>query len=238
MRFRQKVRWGLASILAGPILLAFIAIVRVAGALSSFPVAVGRRLNVASPAHTLVNRLTDVEVAYTFRDELLYLMEEQVYRTDIETDEFDRWGLLRQIDRNREAAIEDLQTGEFVFSVGGSVLSIALGLWVDIRYAGIGLALIAIGFSILVVLRVVVTDLLSYRSHEVRNDSIPLLVLKRGWNETQINHGSSLLFASVLITASSSDFGYALGMRIVERLGTLSNPSDNDRYSADGDTTE
>lgn len=92
-------------------------------------------------------------------------------------------------------------------------------------------------FSVLVVLRVVVTDLLSYRSREVRYDSIESLLLKRGWNENQINHGMSLVLASILLTTSSSEWGYELGLRFVEWFGSASKPMD-DRYSVESSNDE
>lgn len=238
MNGREKLRWGVAGIFALPVIIGFILTIRVIGALSSVPVAIGKRINAERLARILVNRVVDMEVAYQFRDDLLYLMEEEIYHARIDSDELDRWGLLRQIDEDREEAVEDLQTGEFTLSMGGAILSIGIGVWGDIRFAGLGLTIILVFFSILVVLRVVVTDLLSYRSHEVRHDRIELLALKRGWNETQINHGSSLVLASILLTTSSSDWGYELGMRIIERFGTLSNPRATDRYSVANDRSE
>lgn len=228
---REQLRWGIGVILAVPVILGFILVIRIIGTMSSIPVAVGKRVNVEGFAQGLVNRAVDVQVAYEFRDDLLLIMEEHVYQSELDPDEYDRWGLLRQIDEHREEAIDDLQTGESVLSMGGAIVSIALGAWVDIRYVGIGLTVVLFFFSILVVLRVVVADLLSYRSREVRNDSIQSLLLKRGWNETQINHGTSLVLASVLLTASSSEWGYELGLQIVERFGRASNPRDDDRYS-------
>ena len=233
---REQLRWGVGAILAVPIIIGLILVIRFIGALSSIPVAVGKRVNVEKAARALVNKAVDVEVASEFRDDLLYPMEEHVYRSELDPDEFDRWGLLRQIDEHREEAIEDLQTGESVLSMGGAILSIAIGAWFDVRFVGIGLTIVLLLFSILVVLRVVVTDLLSFQSCKVRNDSIELLLLKRGWNETQVNHGSSLVLASLLLTASSSDWGYELGMRVVKRFGTASNPRDNDRYSVENDS--
>lgn len=221
--------------MAVPIIFGVILVIRLIGALSSIPVAVGKRANIEGAARDLVNRAVDVEIAYEFRDDLLYLMEEHVYRSELEPDEFDRWGLLRQIDEHRDEAIEDLQTGEMILSMGGAILSIIIGAWVDIRFVGIGLTIVLLFFSILVILRVVVTDLLTYRSREVRNDSIELLLLKRGWNETQVNYGSSLVLASILLTASSSEQGYELGMRIVEWFGIASNPRADDRYSIEND---
>jgi len=230
---REQLRWGIGVILAVPVIVGFILVIRIVGAVSSIPVAVGKRVNVEGFARGLVNRAVDVGVAYEFRDDLLLIMEEHVHQSELDPDEYDRWGLLRQIDEHREEAIDDLQTGESVLSIGGAIVSIALGAWFDIRYVGIGLTVVLLFFSILVVLRVVVTDLLSYRSREVRNDSIESLLLKRGWNETQINHGTSLVLASILLTASSSEWGYELGLRIVEQFGRASNPRDNNRYSAE-----
>ena len=233
MLSREQLRWGIGVIIAVPVIAGFILVIRIGGAVSSIPVAVGKSVNVEGFARGLVNRAVDVGVAYEFRDDLLLIMEEHVHQSDLDPDEYDRWGLLRQIDEHREEAIDDLQTGESVLSIGGAIVSIALGAWFDIRYVGIGLTVVLLFFSILVVLRVVVTDLLSYRSREVRNDSIESLLLKRGWNETQINHGTSLVLASILLTASSSEWGYELGLRIVEQFGRASNPRDNNRYSAE-----
>jgi len=179
-----------------------------------------------------------MDIAHQFREDLLHIMEEQIHHSDINTDELDRWGLLRQIDEDRAEAIADLQTGEFMLSLGGAILSIGIGLLGDARFAGIGLTIILILFSILVVLRVVVTDLLSYRSNEVRHDRLGLLALKQGWNETQVNHGTSLVLASILLTVSSSDRGYSIGMRIAEWFGTESNPRDNFRYADEGACNE
>jgi hypothetical protein len=47
--------------------------------------------------------------------------------------------------------------------------------------------------------------------------------------------GSSLLLASILLTASSSDWGYSLGMRIAEWFGTQSNWRATHRYEDEGD---
>lgn len=238
MNGREKVRWILAGILALPVIIGFILLIRVIGALSSVPVAIGKRIDPEKPARILVNRVVNMDIAHQFRDDLLHLMEEQIYHSDINADELDRWGLLRQIDKDREEAIADLQTGEFMLSLGGAIITIGIGVWGDVRFAGIGLTIILIFFSVLVVLRVVVTDLLSYRSNEARHDRIELLALKQGWNETQINHGSSLVLASVLLTASSSNWGYSLGMRIARWFGTQSNPRATFRYADEGGRDE
>lgn len=238
MLSREQVRWGIGVILAVPVIVGFILVIRIIGAMSSIPVTVGKRVNVEGFARGLVNRAVDVQVAYDFRDDLLLIMEEHVYQLELDPDEYDRWSLLRQIDEHREEAIDDLQTGESVLSMGGAIVSISLGAWLDIRYVGIGLTVVLFFFSILVVLRVVVTDLLSYRSRDVRNDSIESLLLKRGWNETQINHGTSLVLASILLTASSSEWGYELGLKFVERFGRASNPRHTDRYSIENSNKE
>lgn len=233
---REQVRWVLGAIFAIPIILGILIIIRLIGVLSTVPVAIGKRVDVEEAARKLVHLAVDIEIAYQFRDDLLLIMEEHIYQSELNPDDYDRWGLLRQIDSHREEAIENLQTGELVLSIGGAIVSIIVGLLVDVRLIGIGLTVVLIFLSILVILRVVVTDLLSYRSGEVRNDNIESLLLKRGWNENQINHGSALVWATILLTTSSSERGYELGLKFVEKLGAKSNRRATERYSAEKDS--
>lgn len=228
--YLDRLRWLIAVLVAIPVIISLIVLLRLIGAISSIPVTIGKRIDIESFARRIVERSVDMEITYQFRDDVLYIMEEQFYRSDIDSEKLDRWSLLRQIDNHRDEAIENLKTGETILSIGGAILSVTIGIWTDIRFVGVGLTLVVILFSLLVVLRVVVTDLLSYRSTEVRNDSLELLLLKQSWNENQINYGSSVVWASLLITASSSEVGYRSGMQLVQWFGDASNPIDNKRY--------
>lgn len=229
----DSIRYYIAVILAIPVIIAIIFSIRILGTISSIPAWLGDRINVERVTKQVVYGFVDIDKAHQFREDLMMLMEEHGKNAKFNFEDFDRWGLLRTIDLRREKAKADLRNGEFIISFIGGLITILVGIFVNIQVAGILLAALVLLFSLLVILRVVVTDILSYQSHNVDHESIEMLALMAGWNEKQINHGTSLVMAALLLSFSSSDLGYRIGMRIVDQFGRRSNPLDDKRYRSE-----
>lgn len=229
----RRLRWFIAGIAALPFIIVGVIILRIAGLISSIPVVLGRRVSVEDMAMKVVYRIVDIDRVHRFRDDLLYILEER-YRWSEEFDaDLDRWSLLRQIDLNLEATKKHLREGEFVLSLGGGLLSVVIGGIYGFRLAGIVLALVILFFSVLVVLRVVITEVLSYDSLEVRDEPLEKLILIRGWNAVQVNHSTALILATFLFSISSSDLGYNLGLEFTDWFGRNAAPFENDRWRAE-----
>lgn len=229
---REKIRLFLAIILATPIIIASILIIRLIGAISNIPARIGRHISVDTAAKWVVYKSVDVEIAHRFRDDLLFLIAERAKEASEYPEKVDRWSVIRMAEIHRQNAISQLRDGEFLLSLIGGMVSVAIGLYFDAKYAGIGIAVLILILSILVVLRIVVTEILSYRRVDLVNESEKMLLVKSGWNKTQMSHGTSLVLAAVLLTFASSEQGYNLGLRFVDWFGAQSNPIDDKRYAA------
>lgn len=229
----HKLRLVIAVLVAVPFIIIGLLILRVTGVVSSLPVMIGRNVSVEHLAMKIVYRVVDVDRALTFRDDLLLIFEERFRWSDEYDMDLDRWGLLRQIDLHYEKSKKELREGEFVLSLLGGFLAVVVGVLYNFRYAGVVLAVVILFFSILVVLRVVITELLSYTSFNVKDEPVERLVLYKGWNAAQVNHSSSVVVATLFVALSSSEIGYDLGLDIIDAVGKDAAPVENDRWSAD-----
>ncbi|WP_434521958.1 hypothetical protein [Halorubrum sp. AS12] len=230
---RNRLRIYIATVLAIPILVVIVVTIRVLGAISSLPAWLGRQIRVNQFAERIVQRVVEIDRAHQFRDDLMFLLEEHARKEKFDFEGYDRWGLLRLIDQRREESKASLRNGEFAISFLGGFVTILAGIYINIQIAGILLTALVLLFSLLVILRIVVTDILSYQSHNVQNESIEMLVMMASWNENQINHGASLVMAAILVCFSSSDIGYQIGLEVVDRFAERSNPSFGKRYRSD-----
>jgi len=235
---RAKIKLAIALFVAVPLTIVLIILIRITGAISSIPAVIGRRFRVDDLARAIVLSVIDVDRVQQFRDDLLYIFEEHYrWSEQFEDRSLDRWSLLRQLEDSRSETKRNLQEGEFIISLLGGVASILLGIFFDIRFAGVALALVLILFSLLVVSRVVITDILSYNSFKNRNEPVERLILMRGWNQVQVDHGTALVLATFLLPLSN-DFAYELGLRIAEWFGRQANPRENKRWAVDDAPSE
>lgn len=108
-----RIRWGLAILLAIPVIFFPIVVIRIFGAISSIPVSLGERINIEGTARKFVTWAVDLEIAHEFRDDLLYLLEEHVYRLDEESDKLDSWFAVKYPARASEhVCIRAVTTGD------------------------------------------------------------------------------------------------------------------------------
>lgn len=174
---------------------------------------IGHLLRFDDRMRWLVFRLVDAEEMQTFRDDYLHIIE-----SEIPAEDMDRWGLLREIDVAQEKVERRLESGEFAISVAGGVASVGAGRFLGIRYAGAILTIVVIGFSLLVALRIVITDTLCYNGAKHRNEPIHRLVLMRAWNQGPVQKKGAVAVALLTIIAAPGNLGYKKGQQFVEQL--------------------
>ncbi|MFB6186629.1 MAG: hypothetical protein ABEI86_07165, partial [Halobacteriaceae archaeon] len=122
------------------------------------PNKLGKQFNVDESFRRILYRVVNEDELEYFRDEFMAVVHTKAkYREGIE-----RWGLRREIDLERERAIQDLRRGEQVIAILGGVLTIILGNFFGIAIAALALTVITVFYSIAVGFRVLVVDTLAY----------------------------------------------------------------------------
>jgi hypothetical protein len=134
------------------------------------------------------------------------------YDPQVDPEEFDRWGTLREIDKAQQDAKNTLRDGELVFTFAGSTLALIVGNTLDILYAGVVLTIVALFFSLLVVIRVAIVDELSYNSAYVSGESPERLMLMKMWNEGVIGSRASVSIAIHSIFFNVDSWYHRLGV--------------------------
>jgi len=234
----------LAAIFLGGVLLVVITItLRLFALLTAVPELVGNKISIERRFEDFVYWLVDVDELHSFRDDMLLIMIEHLESNDEldiegmerpeDLDELDEWGLIRVMQRGREDAQNRLREGEFILSFVGALATVIIGQLAGLTFAAVLLTILLLVFSLLVSIRIVVTDLLAYRRSEVKGYPEIWLAMMAGWNKNQIGHNTSMMIAAVFIVFSASGLGYKIGMRVVEWFGLRSNPIEERKWRAD-----
>jgi hypothetical protein len=176
------------------------------------PRKVGQRLDFEGAIRAILYRVVDPQEMRRFRDETLHILESEV---EVEGKP-DRWGILREIDESQSEIERRLKNGEFAFSFIGSIAALIVGNLLGIVIGGILLTVVGLLFSFLVTSRIIITDVLCFRSINVRNEPMRRLMLFKGWNRGPIFGSGAIGVAVVSAIASRDGMGYRLGRKIME----------------------
>jgi hypothetical protein len=160
-----------------------------------------------------------------FRDDILHILESEID----ENKDWDRWGLLREIDTAQNDIEDRLKDGEFAFTFVGGATAIIIGNVLGLVYGGIVMSIVGLIFSLLVAVRVIITDTLCYQSVGHRDDPLPRLALLKGWNRGPIFGTGAVGVAILSVVASRGGTGYRCGIRLLENVAEIQY-SDSDRW--------
>lgn len=190
------------------------------------PNKLGKRWGLENTFRDLLYRIIDEEELRFFRDEYMSVLHPKIeYRDDIE-----RWGLRREIDLQRERAVNDLQQGRRIIAVLGGVLTVIIGDLFGIGWAALSLSIIIIFYSVVVAFRILVVDSLAYSSIPYKDAPLRELAKMKAWNEGPLRGrgGMGVVIAS-LITSRDS-LGSKLGMEVTDFVSDKYIEYDKDRW--------
>lgn len=211
-RVRTAVRGLILSIAVVGFLLPILIGITLTLWIIEIPRKVGQYFTFEDSIRRVLFYVLDPQELRTFRDDMLYIVEAETE----ESEEWDRWGLLREIDTAQNEIERRLKDGEFAFTVGGSAVALLIGTVFGFTYAGIVLTIVGLAFSLLVSLRIIITDALCYQSINHRNDPIRHLAVLRGWNRGPVFGTGAVGLALLSVIASQGDSGYHLGTELLE----------------------
>lgn len=181
------------------------------------PRKVGQRLDFEDAIRGVLYRAVDPDEMRRFRDDMLHILESEV---EVE-DGLDRWSLLREIDKSQNEVERRLKNGEFAFSFVGGLAALAVGNLLGIVFGGILLTVVGLLFSLLVTTRIIITDILCYRSINHRDEPIRRLALLKGWNRGPIFGSGAVGVAVLSAIASRKGAGYRIGRGLLETFAQI-----------------
>jgi len=176
------------------------------------PQKVGRRLDFEKGIRRVLYRAINPDEMRRFRNDMLHIVESEIEITD----DPDRWGLLREIDKSQSEIERRLKNGEFAFSFIGGIIAIGIGNLLGIVLGGLILTIVGLLFSLLVSIRIVVTDTLCYQSTNHQEDSIRRLVLLNAWNRGPIFGSGAIGVAILSAITSINGVEYRIGRQVLE----------------------
>jgi hypothetical protein len=178
------------------------------------PRKVGSHLTFEQGIRKVLFRVLDPEEMRSFRDDMMHIVESEID----ENGDWDRWGLLREIDTAQNEIEDQLKDGEFAFTFVGGAAALVVGSLFGITSGGVVLTLVGLFFSVLVALRIIITDTLCYRSINHRNDPLHRLVILKGWNRGAVFGSGAMAIAILSVFVSQGGGGYRIGIGLLERL--------------------
>lgn len=183
--------------------------------LFDIPQKVGSYISIEDSIRKLLFYVIDPDEMRNVRDDMLHIMESEV------NIDLDRWGLLREIDTAQEEIEHRLKDGEFAFTLLGGAAALIIGNGFGILIGGLVLTLVVLIFSIIVALRLIITDALCYQSIYHRNDPIHRLAILRAWNKGPVFGKGAVGIAIISLITTRGGVGYQIGTRFVERYCEL-----------------
>lgn len=181
------------------------------------PRKVGGHFTFESAMRKVLFHVLNPDEMRSFRDDMLHIVESEIG----EGDNWDRWSLLREIDTAQDEIERRLKDGEFAFTFLGGVTALIVGNIFGIVYGGIVLTLVGLLFSLLIAIRIIITDTLCYQSINHRNDPLRRLAILKGWNRGAVFGTGAVGVAILSVIASRGGAGYRLGKELLEFIAEL-----------------
>ncbi|WP_336037439.1 hypothetical protein [Halobacterium yunchengense] len=204
------------------ILLPILIVLAVLQRIARLPVVLGTSLRPELVLRKFAFSVFQPEVMRDFRDDVLHIVESRLE----EDEDWERWGLLREIDQARENADDSLREGEFTFSILGGLSALLVGSHLGMDYLGVVLTLVTIFFSILVTARLIFVEVLAFRSEDHRHEPLRRLAVLRAWNRGPLNEGGEIGIAVASAFASKSQLGYNLGLILLGSIAGVFHEDD------------
>lgn len=229
--YRQILAGGLALV-AGIILIPILLIIFISTYIASIPSRVGEQIAVENWIYHGLDRTLDLNRMRDFRDDIFHRIRPHLELTE----DPDRWWVLREMELSRQRNDRALQSGEytiaFVFAVGSIVFDNSLN--------GVPMSLIlsvlAIGFSGMVLVRVVTSRILAFDPDTHQEEPTHELAVRMAFNKGPLSHGSSIGLALLtLLVGAVGDRGYSRGLDFIEWFAEKSSSGNKDRWYIEGD---
>lgn len=168
----------------------------------------------------VIYRYYNIEVLLKFRTEILEIIDGYIIECmDMgEGEKYDSWALERQIVQYKEESKRKFETAERVTTIFGGLSTLIVAAFFNVNYAGIILTLIILFLSILLIARVVISDMLSYDLSDVRGDPNHRLVVKSAFNYNIAFVGIFLFVSSILMVVGESKNAKEFGLNKLDNL--------------------
>lgn len=187
---------------------------------------IGRWIQPGRYIERAVHAIFDEKKMYELRDDFMLILLSEVEPEPV----LDRWGLIREIEIAREDATDRLKEGENAISIGGTIVSIIVGFVLGLQIASLVIGLTGLMFTVLVVFRTIISDMLSYKATECETLPVDELLLRRGWNRGVIGGEGGVSIAILSIFANSSERGYHIGIGLLEQFAVERYDSESDLW--------
>jgi hypothetical protein len=217
-------------LVAGIILIPILLIIIISSFIASIPSRIGERIAVENWIYRWLDRILDLDLMRDFRDDIY-----QRIRPHVEfTEDLDRWWVLREMEQSKQRNDRALQSGEytiaFMFAVGSIVLDNSLyGIPMSLI-----LSVLAIGFSGMVLVRVVTIRVLAFDPDTHQEESTHELGVRMAFNKGPLSRGSSVGLAILtLLIGIVGNRGYGYGLDLIEWYAERSYSDDKDRWCVD-----
>lgn len=200
------------GILASLFILGFVASAALFAKITSLPLWVGKKVPADDWAECFLTRFVNVGEMLEFRDDILDIFREH---HNLEPD-LRRPELLREIEDAVNQCEDNLRNGEFVITILTGFASVGIGAYATVEIIAAWVTIFAIGISISVLIRVVITKRLAFTAEDSESEKLPELVVRMGWNKGPINGTGGVLIAIFALFIGTSGLGYQIGLDIIE----------------------
>lgn len=223
---------GVVILVGSIILVPILLIITISSFIASIPSRIGERITVENWIYRWLDRILDLDLMRDFRDDIYHRI-----RPHIEfSEDLDRWWLLREMELSKQRNDRALQSGEYTIAFIFAIGSIAL----DNSLYGIPMSLIlsvlAIGFSGMVLVRVVTIRVLAFDPDPHREEPTQELAVRMAFNKGPLSRGSSIgLAIMTLLIGIVGNRGYGHGLDLIEWYAERSYSGDKNRWYVDSD---
>lgn len=221
---------GVVILVAGIFLVPILLIITISSFIASIPSRIGERVTVENWIYRWLDRILDLDLMRDFRDDIYHRIRPHVEFTE----DLDRWWILREMEQSKQRNDRALQSGEytiaFVFAVGSIVLDNSLyGIPMSLI-----LSVLAIGFSGMVLIRVVTIRVLAFDPDTHQEESTHELAVRMAFNKGPLSRGSSIGLALLtLLIGLVGSRGYSRGLDLIEWYAERSYSGDKGRWCVD-----
>jgi len=176
---------GIVALIFIPIIIAIV----VFTLLASIPSAIGRRMTIEDWLREGIDKTLNIERMENTREELYYIYS--AYGQVPEDTE--RWNLIREMESSLVQTRRQLRSGGIVLTVLFGSVSIIFSIMGQPTIAAVLLFLFGFLFSVMIILRVVIIDILSYDSQIFIEMSTNEIAMRMAWNKGPMSGYSGIL---------------------------------------------
>jgi len=220
---------GIGAITVGILLIPILFFLVTITYIAAIPSRIGEQARIDSWLYRGMDKVLDINLMRQFRNDIYYRIRPHIELAE----DYDRWWIMREMERSRERTNNALQSGEYAIA-----LLLAFGsVFLDTSLSGIPvsamLTFLAIALSGLVFIRITTIKILAFKPEVYRDEPTHDLAVRMGFNRGPFSQGSSILIALLtLLIGSTRGLGYELGLEIIEFFAAKTHPQDVERWHA------